>query len=115
MAQQLHRASFFIFYFSFNNDSESRTPSAALVSGDVFLITADSCARLLVLLLLMNVQTLLTQHMFSACILPVCNCNILDSEKGVFVTSWVRQRSEEKSLTLATRPHLSLRMHSELL
>lgn len=52
MAQQLHQASFFLF----NNDSESRTPSVALVSGDVFLITADSHTRLLVLLLLMNMQ-----------------------------------------------------------
>lgn len=62
MAQHLHRASFFLF----NNDSESLTPSVALVSGDVFLITADSHARLLVLLLLMNMQ-----HAFQAAYVAV--------------------------------------------
>lgn len=67
MAQQLHRASSFLF----NNDSESRTPSIALVSGDVFLIAADSRARLLVLLLLMNMQH--TSHAaYVLCLYSLC-------------------------------------------
>lgn len=67
MAPQLHRVSFFLF----NNDSESRTPSVALVSGDVFLITADSRARLLVLLLLMNAQH--TSHAaYVPCLYSLC-------------------------------------------
>lgn len=67
MAQQLHRASSFLF----NNDSESRTPSVALVSGDVFLIAADSRARLLVLLLLMNMQH--TSHAaYVLCLYSLC-------------------------------------------
>lgn len=111
MAQQLHQASFFLF----NNDSESHTPSIALVSGDVFLITADSHTRLLVLLLLMKCNILLTQHRFSGCIPSVYNCNVLNSEKGVFVTGCVGQRSEDKSLALVTRPFLFLRVHSGLL
>lgn len=94
MAQQLHRGSFFLF----NNDSESRTPSVALVSGDVFLITADSRARLLVLLLLMNVQH--TSHAaYVLCLYSLCvQLQHIKFREGSFCDKlgWAEVRGEKR-------------------